>query len=316
MDISVVICTFNNSASLRATLRSLAAVQVPDGLSVELCLIDNNSPDDTRLIYEAEAASLPFASRYFFEATQGLSHARNRGLREAVGEFVVYTDDDVLVSPDWLQCYSQSLLALGADAAFGRIVPQWRGPEPWFFQPELRAAYALLDYGPNPWFVSQDWQEFFGANFAVRRSLLTGLGGFDPRLGRTKGAFFVGEERQVFLGLRKLGARIHYDPANAVQHVIADSRKNTTFLRRYFRDIASSHVCADTLEPRRWIGMMPAYRWRELASFVVQLPVSALWALLTGNRRRLLFIELRIRTLVRMLALFRALPATSRIAHG
>lgn len=312
MHLSVVVCTYNNHQSLRDTLHSLQQLRVPSGVAVELCVIDNNSSDATPQAFEACAGNLPFPARYVFESAQGLSNARNRGLAEASGEYIIYTDDDVLVEPDWLEQYALSLLTLGADAAYGRVVPQWRGPAPWFFMPELRATYALLDYGAQSFFVDQDWQEFFGANFAVRRRLLQDLGGFDARLGRTKGAFFVGEERQVFLRLRERAARIHYNAANTVQHVIADNRKNTAFLRKYFRDIAGSHVCADTLGPRRWIGPMPAYRWREVLGFALSLPARLLWAVLTADRRKLLFIELRSRTLLRMVSLFAALPASSR----
>lgn len=315
MQLSVVVCTYNNHASLRDTLHSFQRLRVPAGVEVELCVVDNNSSDATAQAYEACVAGMAFPCRYVFESAQGLSNARNRGLAEARGEYIIFTDDDVLVEPDWLEQYARSLLSLGADAAYGRVVPQWRGPAPWFFMPELRATYALLDYGPKSFFVDQDWQEFFGANFAVRRRLLQELGGFDARLGRTKGSFFVGEERQVFLRLRERGATIHYDAANTVQHVIADNRKNTAFLRKYFRDIAGSHVCADTLAPRRWVGPLPAYRWREVLGFAASLPVRLLWAALTGNRRALLFLELRSRTLLRMVALFLSLPAESRLAR-
>jgi glycosyltransferase involved in cell wall biosynthesis len=316
MHFSIVICTYNNHASLRQTLRSFQGLRVPTGVAVELWVVDNNSNDLTREAFESLSPAVPFVCHYAFEPKQGLSNARNRGINEASGEFILYTDDDVLVPENWLECYAESLLDCGADAAYGRIVPQWNGPAPWFFMPELRATYALLDYGPRSFTVNDDWQEFFGANFAVRRSLLIRVGGFDARLGRTKGALFVGEERQVFLRLRQLNAKVHYNARNAVQHVIAENRKNTAFLRRYFRDIAASHVCADSLEPRRWIGPMPAYRWRELLGFAVRCPVQLLWALLTANRRRLLFLELRCRTLLRMVALFAALPASSRISRS
>ena len=315
MQFSIVICTYNNQESLRGTLGSMAALRVPPDVTVELCVVDNNSSDATAKVCAEASGSLPMAMRYFFESAQGLSHARNRGLREGLGEFIIYTDDDVVVEPDWLERYANSFLQLSADAVYGRVVPEWRGREPWFFTPHLRAAYALLDYGPTSFWVSELWQEFFGANFAVRKSLLQQVGGFDVRLGRTKGSFFIGEERKVFLHLLDLNARIFYDAGNYVHHVIAESRKDVAFLRRYFRDIAASHVAADTMAPRRWLGFMPGYRWRELLTFFALLPIRALSALFSHNAvSQFLYLELRSRTLLRMVTLYWSLPSSSKLS--
>ena len=61
MDISVILCTYNRSASLRRTLQSFKEIVTPEGLSWELIVVDNNSTDKTREIFEEyikEAESL------------------------------------------------------------------------------------------------------------------------------------------------------------------------------------------------------------------------------------------------------------------
>lgn len=305
LKISLVVCTYNNSLSLSNTLESIRQLDIPACVDFELCLIDNNSSDDTRRICHEFQSNAPFFVRYFFEPRQGLSHARNRGLRQAKGDAIVFTDDDVLVPKDWISRYANSFLELNADAVYGRICPDWRGRKPDFFTPALNHVYALLDYGPTKFVVTEQWQELYGANFAVKKSLLLELGGFDPRLGRTKNALFIGEERQIFLALFENDKRIVYDPEIAVLHVIAEDRKEEAFLHKYFHDIAASLVMMDRLQERHWIFRIPRYRWREFFQLFVTLPPRLLWNALLGRRSRSLHVALKFRMMLRMISLYR-----------
>jgi glycosyltransferase involved in cell wall biosynthesis len=69
----------------------------------EIVLVDNGSTDHTRSIIEEAASDLPI--RRCYEPQAGLSRARNAGLREAAGEYILWTDDDVMVSQTWLTYY-------------------------------------------------------------------------------------------------------------------------------------------------------------------------------------------------------------------
>ena len=57
-----------------------------------------------------------------FERQQGLSWARNAGIRESQGEVIAFTDDDVIVEPDWLRNLTSVLHA--GESAGGEA---WRG---------------------------------------------------------------------------------------------------------------------------------------------------------------------------------------------
>ena len=52
MNISVVVCTYNRSACLKPMLQSLGESVIPAHVSWDLILVDNNSDDDTRLVFE------------------------------------------------------------------------------------------------------------------------------------------------------------------------------------------------------------------------------------------------------------------------
>jgi glycosyltransferase involved in cell wall biosynthesis len=103
MNASVIICTYNRSGSLERTLASLARMELRDSADWELLVVDNNSKDDTRVVVDGFTRASGVNCRYIFEKEQGLSHARNRGIREAKGEIIAFTDDDVLLDRHWLK---------------------------------------------------------------------------------------------------------------------------------------------------------------------------------------------------------------------
>lgn len=99
--ITVIVCTYNRCESLRRTLNSLAQLSAAD-VSWELVVVDNHSKDDTAEVVRRFVENSTFAIRYVFEINQGLSYARNAGIRAARGEIIAFTDDDVVVDSNWL----------------------------------------------------------------------------------------------------------------------------------------------------------------------------------------------------------------------
>ena len=111
MDISVIICTYNRAESLPKTFQTLAAMDVPPGLSWELIVVNNNSSDSTEAVVAGFQAKAQFPVKYLFQGRQGKSHALNAGIQAAEGEFVAFTDDDCIVHKHWLKSLKRSLEA-------------------------------------------------------------------------------------------------------------------------------------------------------------------------------------------------------------
>ena len=63
--------------------------------------------------------------QYAFEARQGLSYARNKGIGEARGEIVVFTDDDVIADKCWVSSLYKAFKDYSADCVGGKILPIW-----------------------------------------------------------------------------------------------------------------------------------------------------------------------------------------------
>jgi len=100
--ISVIIPTRNRKDILENTIILLES-QTLDKSLFEVVVVDDGSEDGTD-VYMNEL-STPLALKYFRQDFQGASHARNVGLKNAVGEFVIFLGDDVHPSQDLLKIY-------------------------------------------------------------------------------------------------------------------------------------------------------------------------------------------------------------------
>src|SRR5688572_22008850 len=101
MRITVAIPTYNRAELLRQTLCGIARQDLSPN-DFEILVIDNNSVAKTREVVASFAGANP-APRYILETKQGLDHGRNRALDEALGDIIVFGDDDILMEPDWLR---------------------------------------------------------------------------------------------------------------------------------------------------------------------------------------------------------------------
>lgn len=103
MDVSVIIFTWNNYGRLAITLDVVSHCIVPSDLTWELSLVNNNSEDETKNITTDYSSKLPLV--YPEEPQQGLSRARNKGIKVATGNLIVFTDDDTKPCPEWIEIY-------------------------------------------------------------------------------------------------------------------------------------------------------------------------------------------------------------------
>src|SRR5947207_460492 len=109
-DVSLVLSTYNRAERLQPALDALLAQT--GSVDYEILVVDNNSTDATASVVRAVAEQAHGRIRYVFEERQGLSHARNRGIRLARAPVIAFTDDDVRLAPDWV--LRQTLAALEA----------------------------------------------------------------------------------------------------------------------------------------------------------------------------------------------------------
>lgn len=294
--VSVIICTRNRSASLARTLDSIvkAATRVTE--SWELLVVDNGSTDDTADTIVAFADRLPV--RRVFEATPGLSNARNAGVRESRGEFVLWTDDDVLVDENWLAAWSRAFRNHPDTVVFGgRSRPVYEAPAQDWFEASEEALRPLLAIRDDPeWETIGPGRIPYGLNFAIRgaeqRANL-----YDPELGVAPGRRRGGEEQAMILGLLEQGGSGLWVWDAHVSHIIPSDRQTEAYIRLYYlaagfdkiaRGEQRGRVFAAALTLARYLRHAAAFRLKRPRSIVDAVPSLVAASLAMGRLRYLL----------------------------
>ena len=122
--LSIVIATYNRSSQLLHLLQSVVEQTVPRQ-EWECVVVNNNSTDDTASAFETFSARYPDCNlRMVLEPNQGLSYARNRGIRESEGEYIAIVDDDERIAPDFVASYVA--LFDNVPDAVAAVAPSWR----------------------------------------------------------------------------------------------------------------------------------------------------------------------------------------------
>ena len=234
MELSIIISTYNRAQSLLRTLNSVAEQSV-ESAKWECVVVNNASTDNTEEVCSQFIAEHPTLNiRLVTEPKQGLSHARNCGVRTSKGTYVVFIDDDETVSSDFVEAYIELFATHSAFAAAGAVVPCYEGGRPkWMSKYPEQMIANPIDLGDSICTIPSDITPA-GGNMAFNREVFTLYGDFDTALGRNGKKLLGGEENDMFDRIRDLGERIFYTPHAIAYHHIAD-RKLTA---EYFDKLA------------------------------------------------------------------------------
>ena len=265
--ITVAVCTWNRAASLRRALTSIGGAIEVLGAPVQLIVVNNNCTDDTDEVTAALAARLPLTR--VREPRPGIAHARNAAVRAAEGEYIVWTDDDVIVSVGWLRAYAQSFIA-HPQAVFygGRIRPAFEpAPPPWLAAswPQVSGIYAARDLGEQPRRITRESELPYGANYALRLDVQRRLP-YDVRLGRQPGNYWLAaEETQVLARLLSEGYEGWWVPDAELAHCIPRERQTLAFVARHAFGVGQSKEISAPSSGRWRVLGRPVWVWRKWA---------------------------------------------------
>jgi glycosyltransferase involved in cell wall biosynthesis len=231
LEASIIIATRNRAASLARCLESL--LEDPSTAAREIVVVDNGSSDDTQFVIERTSRDASLPVHHLIEHRRGHSNARNRGVAHARGQFLLFTDDDVTVSPGWVDAHLDVLEIEGVGGAGGRILPCWESPRPHWLDGPQASALELFDYGLES-FDMGPGKLPLGANMSVRRDAARSINPlFDPRLGHNGRVAMGGEEFYLFARIIRSGRRVVYSPDAAVWHHIPNDRVDWASIRRH-----------------------------------------------------------------------------------
>lgn len=215
--VSIVICTRNRPEQLARCLQSLQNLsQRPH----EIIVVDN-APSDDATMQIAKMSGV----KYVKEPRPGLSIARNTGIRYSTGEIIAFTDDDVVVHPDWIIRLQEAFDDPKVMSVTGLVLPGELETEA---QVMFEKHLGCFNFGYQPKTYDSDyfkltkvfgapvWYIGAGANMAILRQAVNLVGEFDERLGA--GAAGCSEDSEFWYRLLAAGWICRYYPASVVYH--------------------------------------------------------------------------------------------------
>jgi glycosyltransferase involved in cell wall biosynthesis len=198
------------------------------GPRYEVITVDNNSTDETRQTIESFIQRGHANLRYVFEPRQGISHGRNAGVAHARAPIIAFTDDDVLVTPNWLSNIKRALDEHSeVDFVGGKILPRWPHEPPSWLTRNHWWPLALLDAGDDPFYVNgANPLVLPTANAAFRKEVFSRVGLFST-------AFSGREDHELTLRLWREGRQGLYQPAIIVTADVQPARMTKSYHHRW-----------------------------------------------------------------------------------
>ena len=223
-DISIVVCTHNRAAMLRDALTSLASLETAGRFTYEIVLVDNASTDETPQVALALSKAAP-SLRYVVEGKKGIATARNRGYRDAKGDWVAFFDDDQLAEPRGLLELFTFARDFNLRAVGGPVHLKLPDGCERNLHPFVRMLLGESRLGKQPFAYSPKFSPGTG-NLMLHRSVFQQVGVFDE-------AFAVrSEDTDLFCRMWQAGIEAWYVPTAVVEHVTPPSRLEDEYLLR------------------------------------------------------------------------------------
>ncbi|MBR1808649.1 MAG: glycosyltransferase [Paludibacteraceae bacterium] len=241
MMISVIICTYNREKYIGNLLESIARNTLAKA-EYEILLVDNNCTDRTHEVcIEFSERHPDVCFRYMKETEQGLSAARNKGIREAKGEVLLYVDDDALVDERYLSTY-MDFFKRNPDiaAAGGPIIPLYETEEPKWMSTYTKALLTAYMYYGDKEREYPKGKYPGGGNAAYRATVFEKTGLFNTALGRKGDSLMGAEEKDIFDKMQTQGMRFYYLPQAVLHHIIPQKKLGKEYFDKLTLQIGRS----------------------------------------------------------------------------
>lgn len=240
LEVSVVICTYDRVESLRHALGS--ALAQATAIPYEVIVVDDGPDDATQAAVSEFASNSPIRLAYFATETghHGVAAARNKGVSEARGRWVVFLDDDEAAPPDWLEKLRSVALECDAACVGGSIVVELPECIAARLGPVCRSLLGEHRYTgmPTPFFGTELPSS---GNLLVERPVFDAVGLFDESIS-------AGEDTEFLDRVREAGFLVWSAPDAVVFHCISEHRLRPDYLKwvslrwgKQFAEIDASH---------------------------------------------------------------------------
>ncbi|RWU08600.1 glycosyltransferase [Pedobacter chitinilyticus] len=225
--VSIIVCCYNSSKRLPETIKHISSQKVPDEISWELIIINNNSSDDTKTVAKEEIEKYKvFENRSFIidESRPGLTQARDTGFKNARFECVIMCDDDNWLNSNYVKLAYEIINQSPDIGAIGALGTEYLEVEkPYWFE-QYKATFAVGRFSNVSGNITNSNNGLYGAGACVRRSAYLSLveNGFTPLSSdRIGDVLMSGGDSEIFWALELAGFFIWYDDRLTFTHFIS-----------------------------------------------------------------------------------------------
>jgi len=214
---SIIIPTYNRPRQLHECLKSIERLEFPKK-RFEVIVVDDGSKIPLRKLIRS--FDNHFSVKLVHQSNAGPAAARNSGAAHAMGDFLVFTDDDCLTVPNWLSKLEKRFNENPKNVIGGRTINA--------LENNSFAATSQLIIDAAYQYHNDDFANarFFASNnMAVPADLFRSIGGFDAR-------FWTSEDREFCDRWLWRGYKMTYAPEIVVHHV--NPLRLQTYLRQHF----------------------------------------------------------------------------------
>jgi GT2 family glycosyltransferase len=276
--ISVLVRTHNRHLLLKKCLASLDRQSFTG--EYEIVVIDSASTDATSLTVKEFSDSNP-RIKYLYEPVAGAARARRAGLKVAVGEILVWIDDDCSAQETWLEkmveVFSKNT---HVDVVGGQVILEWETHRPTWLPDVLDATLGKQYLGDTLIQVPT----VNGANIAYRVSIAQrvtfDMSALGPYGGSKKR---MSEDSEFCRQARLLGARIYFSPDAIVYHFVPKQHSTLNYLLGRYHVLGISRAVRyqliypeDKIDCIKRIVKGLLTLLKSLVGFIVMMPIRLL----------------------------------------
>ena len=215
LKISIIIPTYNNNVLIKRTLESLSSAVLPQSIT-EVIVVENGPKLNVDTICQDFQKKLPL--KYLYTEQDGLSNARNLGIKNSDADVMIFFDNDMKFDPDTLVEYDKIIQQYGDQCFYGGpvLADYEEKPPEWLrkFLPWSAKGHSLGEK-----VISIKKALFLGGNHAVPKKALNTFGGYDDMCA-TGTTGMMGEERRLQKKLLNAGYKGIYIPKAVAHHWI------------------------------------------------------------------------------------------------
>ena len=233
--ISIIICCYNSSWIIEETLQYIFSQRLEDATDWEIILVDNASTDGTgelvKKVFTKNRQNF-HKCKLVREEKPGLIYARNKGINESQYEYLLFCDDDNLLSENYIQSIFEIMDSdprIGACG--GKGIPFIKGLEPAWF-PKYQTGYAVGSQKRKGEIL-----QLYGAGICIRKTVLEELKniGFESILtGRKGNILLAGEDAELTMSAKLIGYKLYASDKLLFQHVLSEKRMTIDYLLKMY----------------------------------------------------------------------------------